>query len=394
MRPCSRAPCAWAQSSITARPCECAAATIWSIAAILPYRCTATSARVRGVARRSMSAGSKPCVCGSTSQNTGRAPPATTAATGGMPAFVTTSTSSPGSTPTACSAMRSASVPEATPMQCASGPWYAAKARSNASPSGPRMNQPPSSTRAMAASISARASRTEARRSLSGMFRMGLLEVSGNGRQQDLRLLLHHGREPQPQARQLPEGVADAPEVEELAAAVGPGEVVHRHLTDGEPAVLDARHQFDRDAAAVALQLERLQHAAPDQPEVAVHVAHAKVEQEGHEVVIGEAHEAPVPPILPLHLPALDGVHVRSEVLVQHTQLAGVVLRIAVGVEDEVLGRGAEAAAKCGAVAAVRAMGDDAKVGAALRQVLQHLGGAILAAVVYDDDLEVVGQQP
>ena len=73
--------------------------------------------------RRSISCGSRPWVSGSTSQNTGRAPVATSAATGGTPALATVSTSSPGWTPSACSPIRIASVPEPTPTLRTSAPW-------------------------------------------------------------------------------------------------------------------------------------------------------------------------------------------------------------------------------------------------------------------------------
>ena len=78
-------------------------------------------------------------------------------------------TSSPAPTPSARSASCSASVPFAT-ATASRAPSAAASSRSKASPSGPRMNQPESSTRAIAASSSPRSSRTRAAKSTNGTF--------------------------------------------------------------------------------------------------------------------------------------------------------------------------------------------------------------------------------
>ena len=75
-----------------------------------------------------------------------------------------TITSSPGSTPTARSAIAIASVPDATPT-ASRAPQNAANARSNSSTRGPSTNRPPSSTDAIAAS-SSRAVRRDLAREL------------------------------------------------------------------------------------------------------------------------------------------------------------------------------------------------------------------------------------
>ena len=87
-----------------------------SIGAGWPYRCTATTARVRGVSARSSAAGSSVHVAGSTSTNTGCAPAMRIVEAEATKEKAGVITSSPGRTPTAARASRRASVPEATPM--------------------------------------------------------------------------------------------------------------------------------------------------------------------------------------------------------------------------------------------------------------------------------------
>ena len=93
---------------------------------------------------------SSAAVSGSTSTKTGDAPVAHTAAAVGTAVKAGTITSSPGPTPTASNARRSASVPEATPTAWRR-PVNAASSVSSASSSGPRRYVPDASTRVTAA---------------------------------------------------------------------------------------------------------------------------------------------------------------------------------------------------------------------------------------------------
>src|SRR6185503_18049464 len=106
-------------------------------------------------------------VTGSTSANTGRAPARRTARAVKAAVRGEVMTSSPAARPSASRASWIASVPLTTAMACRA--WSeAASSRSKASPSGPRMNQPESRTRATAASISGRKAATCALRSPKG----------------------------------------------------------------------------------------------------------------------------------------------------------------------------------------------------------------------------------
>ncbi len=99
---------------------------------------TGSSALVRSVIAGSAVAAVITQVSGSTSQKTGVAPIVTTGSTVAKKLSEGTTTSSPGPTPRARSAIASASVPLATPTQC-SAPIQAANSDSKASTSGPRM---------------------------------------------------------------------------------------------------------------------------------------------------------------------------------------------------------------------------------------------------------------
>jgi hypothetical protein len=80
-----------------------------------------------------------------------------------------------------------------------------------------------------------------------------------------------------------------------------------------------------------------------DEPEVAVDVPDREPEEPAREPVIGAADDDAVERIGAPDLVAVDEVGPLA-LLPEEGQLADVVLGVAVGVEDEVLGRGAEAA--------------------------------------------------
>ena len=114
-------------------------------------------------------------VSSSTSTNTALAPSSTIISAVAMKVNGVVMTSSPGFTPSAISAISSASVPEATLTQCAA-PVYAASLSSISRTSGPRMNWPWSSTRWMRASISALSTRYCVLRSVNSIKR-GIVNV-------------------------------------------------------------------------------------------------------------------------------------------------------------------------------------------------------------------------
>ena len=126
---------------------------ISSISAHWPNRCTGMIAFVAVDSLYSTSAGSRLNVSGRISANTGFAPSRHTALAVAKNVKLGTITSSPGPTPSANSASKIASLPEAQPTAC-SAPQYSAIAASNRAHAGPCTNAPESQTSAIAASTS------------------------------------------------------------------------------------------------------------------------------------------------------------------------------------------------------------------------------------------------
>ena len=114
--------------------------------------------RVAGVRTRSASAAPSVSVSASTSARRGRAPAMRTPASVGPQVFAGRTTSSSGPAPSARSASAMASVPLAQADDVGDAQELR-EGRFEGATSSPRMNQPRSSTRAIAASIAARFSR-------------------------------------------------------------------------------------------------------------------------------------------------------------------------------------------------------------------------------------------
>ena len=159
--------------------------------------------------------------------------------------------------------------------------------------------------------------------------------------------------EREPQLQHVDARADHAAEVEELRLAMRAVVVVHRHFDDPEAGVLDLLHHLQADDAAVLFEPHALENRPPHQPEIAVDIAHAQPEHHLHGVVINPADDDAMPRIRAADLVAVDEVDVRGHHRPQQLHLRGVVLRVAVGVEDDVLRRRRESAAQRAAVASV-----------------------------------------
>ena len=106
-------------------------------------------------------------------------------------------------------------------------------------------------------------------------------------------------------------------------------------------------------------------------------------------MMVDAADDDAVKRIRPADLVAVDHVGVRGQLRPEQRQLRRIVLRVAVGVENQLLGRGPKAGLQRGAVVAVDWMmhGADLRVGAG--ELVGDFGRAVGAAIVDDDDLEV-----
>ena len=155
-------------------------------------------------------------------------------------------------------------------------------------------------------------------------------------------------------------GPENSREVEELRLAEGAVIVMNGNLDDPEAGVVDLLHQLEADDAAGLLQLDALENRTPHQPEIAVDVAHRQAEQDADDVVVDPADHDAVKRIRAADLVAVDqidaGPHPRATAAASS---AGIVLRVAVRVEDQFLRRGSESGLQRAAVAAVLRVVDD-----------------------------------
>jgi hypothetical protein len=183
-----------------------------------------------------------------------------------------------------------------------------------------------------------------------------------------------------PQLAELHGRAKQAPEVEELAAAIGAVVVVDGHLDEAEASVVEFLDHLQGDSAAVGLELDALEDAAAEEAEVAVGIAQGQAEDEAHEMVIEPADDQPMEGVAAGDLVAVGdvGAAILRQGLGELAHLVRVILGVAVGVEDPLLGGVAEAGAQGGAVAAVAGVGDDAELRVNAAELGQHLGGVIL----------------
>ena len=357
-------------------------------------------ARVRGVIAASMAAGSSVSRAGSMSANTGVAPAITIARALKAAESGAVITSSPAPMPSARSVSASASVPVPTPT-ANRAPDAAANSSSNADTSGPRMNHPRSITRSMPCAIAAASGpgvsdRNGTREVMRSSSPAGRLDdqrrrgrAAGSAADARLRRLPRNKHQLHPQPADAGRGPNETADIEKLRLSKGAVVVMDRDFRDAEPGVLNLLHHLQTDDAAVVFERHAIEDPAPDQAEVAVHVAHRQPEQRLHGVVIHASDHNPVQRIGSTDLVAVDQVHAVDHVRPQHLQLFRIVLRIAVGVEHEILPRIRETAAQRAAVAAILRMVNDPDFGIGAGQLVGDLGRAIGAAVVDDDDLEV-----
>jgi hypothetical protein len=96
----------------------------------------------------------------------------------------------------------------------------------------------------------------------------------------------------------------------------------------------------------------------------------------------------------PADLVTIDQVDAGIEPAPQHFHLGGIVLAVAVGVEDELASRAGESAAQRSAVTAVLLVMDDPDLRIRARELVEDLGRVVATAVVHDDHLVVRRERP
>jgi hypothetical protein len=165
--------------------------------------------------------------------------------------------------------------------------------------------------------------------------------------------------------------------------------VMDRDLHDAEAGILNLSHQLQTNHATIPIELDTVEYFAAHQPEIAVDVAHTQRKKHLHRVVVDASDDDPVQRIGPADFVAGHHVGVLSQTCPQRRDLGGIVLRIAVGVGDELLGCGGEARSQRAPVSPVAGVVDYPDVGVSPRELVGDLSGLIAAAVVDDDDFKV-----
>jgi hypothetical protein len=170
---------------------------------------------------------------------------------------------------------------------------------------------------------------------------------------------------------------------------VGALEVIDLDFDVAGARFVETADQLDADRAAVLLEAELAQQLRAHEPEVAVDVPDRKPEQEPHRGRVDRTHHAPVDRVGAIALVALDPVDVRARVAREPHELGGVVLTVAVRVEDPVAGRGAQRGPQRAAVAPVAGVLDDPQARLQLRYLPQPAERVVAGAIIDDDDLAV-----
>ena len=197
----------------------------------------------------------------------------------------------------------------------------------------------------------------------------------------------------QVEAADLDEGGGEGFDAEELRAAMLAGEVGDGEFDHLHAGAFEHGDEFDADGAAGGAEGLAGEERAADEAEIAVDVAEADAEEEAGELVVNLADEDAVPGVVTFEFVAVDEADVWGEGGEEEREFADVVLAVAVGVEEEILGGGGETGAEGAAVAAVDLVGDDPELGAVLRLEIGEDGtGGVGTAVVDDDDFEVRGE--
>ena len=179
--------------------------------------------------------------------------------------------------------------------------------------------------------------------------------------------------QPRPQRRDVEQAPEDPPRAEELRAAVRALEVVDLDLDAARVELAEPAHELDADRAAVLLEPQPADVIRAHQPEVAVDVADRDPEQEPHRGGVDGSDDAPVERIGAVALVALDPVDLVGDVLGQPDELLGVVLAVAVGVEDPLAASLRQRRAQRAAVAAVGVVLDHPQARLARARLTQPL---------------------
>ena len=197
-----------------------------------------------------------------------------------------------------------------------------------------------------------------------------------------------------PEPGQTPKRAQDPAETEELAPAIEAWIVMYRNLTHAKATAFDTTDEFNRDAATNRGENETVEDILPNKPEVAIDVTRFESEDFAHELAVRPTNCRAIPRIAAFHFPALNHVVIGSEFCEKVGQFARIVLTVTICVEDQVLGGSPKATLKSSPVTSIAVVSDDSQGPANALELIKDRRGAILAAIVDDDDLEIVSEVP
>ena len=165
----------------------------------------------------------------------------------------------------------------------------------------------------------------------------------------------------------------------------------HRHFGKAKTSVADLLDHLDTDYAAVALKLDFFKDLSPHKPKITVDIADLETKGKLCNSVINSADYRAVPGIMPFDLVSVDDIDVIAQSGDELPQLAHVILRIAIGIEDKLLSGLGYASAQCSTIAAILRVVNNTDSRETLLEKIEHLQRTSAAAVVDQDDLVVIG---
>ena len=151
--------------------------------------------------------------------------------------------------------------------------------------------------------------------------------------------------------------------------------------------------KFEADSAAGGSQLYTGEQISTDQPEIAVDVSEFDTKQRAGKAVVDPSDRCPMPRVLTLNFVPVNKPCIRTCRVQEQIEFTWIVLTVAISVEDPILGRRFEAAAKYRSVAQIHCMRNHMEsISILLPQLRQHVCSIIDAAVV--DDYHLVIRNP
>src|SRR4051794_32706437 len=195
-----------------------------------------------------------------------------------------------------------------------------------------------------------------------------------------------------PQLHQLHRAAGDRRQPEELRLTRWPEVVVHGKLDEACAGAVEGSHHLDADDAGRRCQRTIDEELAAEHSKVAVGVAHVQVEEQLDDVVVEPADQLAVPRITAADLVALHDIDLSGGQWHEQRRFTGVVLCIAVGVEDPLVLRRSESTQQGLAVAAVGFVMDHLQPRALFGELVEHGRRVVGRSVVDHDDLDVVDQ--